>query len=238
MLFGYGEEARFRLDPRRAHLDCVPGDTPELAWQRVLVSRILPNLSLLCGREALHASAAESPLGAVLIAGPSGSGKSTLAAELVGRGWPLFSDDVVVLENVDGAVRAYPGTPHMNLASAAEERLGSLVGELGGESWVAIHECTGAARGVAAVFLLEREAGLALEVEPLPASPLTLAPFMLGRAHGPEPEDRRFALYSDLVGAARLFRLRAGIEDEPGALAEAIEAALALHPAAAIGGAS
>ena len=36
--------------------------------------------------------------GVVAIMAPSGAGKSTLAAELMRRGWPLFADDVLVLD--------------------------------------------------------------------------------------------------------------------------------------------
>ncbi len=84
-LFGYGDRARFRLDPTLTLLECAPLRTG-LHWQRVLLGRVLPNVALMRGYEALHASAVDSPDGVVAIAGPSGMGKTTLALELLRRG--------------------------------------------------------------------------------------------------------------------------------------------------------
>lgn len=164
LLFTYGERAFFRLDASRARLGCAPRDPSALDWQRVLLSRILPSVSVANGREALHASAVETPLGVVAVAAPSGMGKSTLASELVLRGWPLFADDVLVLCLETETVVAHPGSPHMNLASEAPgaarpEGLGTVLGTLAGERWIAVRGASREARPVAAVVLLERARG-------------------------------------------------------------------------------
>jgi hypothetical protein len=241
LLFTYGERACFRLAAGRDHLGCAPKDVSSLDWQRVLLTRVLPNVSQAHGREALHASVVETPLGVVAVAAPSGMGKSTLASELVQRGWPLFADDVLTLSPGAEAVVAHPGSPHMNLASesvgaARPEELGTVLGTLAGERWTAVHGASREARRVAAVVLLERAPGLSLEAEVLSASPLVLAPYMLGLPGGFGHKATRFALYSDLAESAVLLRLTADPEDPPSVLAETLERALDLKAPLALGG--
>lgn len=228
--FGYGERARFRLDPAGSRLGCAPREVADLDWQRALLTRVLPNVSIFHGHEALHACAVETPLGVVAVAAPSGMGKSTLAAELIQRGWPLFADDVLALRRQAGAVEARPATPHMNVAAGAgdTEGIGTTLGTLAGERWVAARQTCSQGRRVAAIVLLQRGPGLSLGTEPLPASPLDLAPYMLGLPDDDGRDAPRFALYSDLVETAGLLRLNGGPRDRPADLADAIEGALGL----------
>jgi len=239
LLFSFGESAWFHLDPTRERLGCASLDPDQLDWQRVLVDRVLPLVSLARGREALHAAAVETPLGVVAIAAGSGSGKSTLAAELMRRGHRFFCDDILVLDGAGGAI-AHPGAPHMNLdlpgvsaVSAELPALASTLGILADERWVevaanAAHE----PRRVAAIVLFERATGLSLQARRLPASPLTLVPLMLGL-----PDEVReaatFAVYSDLVDSAVLLELSGDVDDSPAEFAAALEAAIGLEVAAA-----
>jgi len=239
LLFAYGKRGFFRLDASRARLECAPRDPLALDWQRVLLSRVLPNVSIANGREALHASAVETPIGVVAVAAPSGMGKSTLASELVQRGWPLFSDDVLVLDPRTEAVVAHPGSPHMNLASesagaARPEELGTVLGTLAGERWTAVRGASREPRPVAAVVLLERTTGLSLEAEVLSPSPLVLTPYMLGLPDDFGKSATRFALYSDLAESAVLLRLTADQTDRPADLAETLERALDLKAPLAV----
>jgi len=232
LLFDYGGGARFRLDPARACLGCAPLEPDALAWQRVLFSRILPMVSLALGREALHASAVEMACGVVGIAAPSGSGKSTLAAELMRRGTPLFADDVLTLDRRNGGVEAYPGSPHANIGpvpagSIEPEQLGTVLASFSEERWVQVRRLSRGSRRVAAIVLLERRPGLTLQAEALDASPLILAPYMLGLPDDePEREGRRFALYSDLVESTALLRLTADVAHGPAEVVDALERAL------------
>ncbi len=241
--FTYGERAFFRLDASRARLGCAPWNPSALDWQRVLLSRVLPSVSIANGREALHASAVETPLGVVAVAAPSGMGKSTLASELVRRGWPLFADDVLALSPGTEAVEAHPTSPHMNLAieaagAARPEELGTVLGTLAGEQWTAVRGASREARPVAAVVLLERVPGFSLEAEALSPSPLVLAPYMLGLPGDFGRDATRFALYSDLAETAVLLRLTADQMDRPADLAETLERALGLKAPLAIRGAA
>jgi len=234
LLFAYGDRARFRLDAQRQSLACAPRQA-SLDWQRALIGKVLPSISVMRGYEALHAGAVDSPEGVVAIAGPSGSGKSTLAIELLRRGWPLFADDVLTLDRTEGAVRAHPGTPHMSLAESLPDAidpqtLGATLGILAGERWLAAQTTTKHPRPVRMVCLLERGPSLPLETHTLPSNPLPLAPYMLGLSSDGERQRNRFCLYADLMESATLVRLTAGFEHRPGQLADLLEQALARRP--------
>jgi hypothetical protein len=241
LLFSYGDSAWFLFDSARGRLGCASADPASLDWQRVLLDRVLPLVSVAVGREALHSAAVETPLGVVAIAASSGTGKSTLAAELTRRGHRFFCDDILILDGGGGAV-AHPGAPHMNLdlpaTSAAALQLpafASTLGILAGEAWVEVgSRAAREPREVVAIVLLERAAGLTLQARRLPVSPLTLVPFMLGL-----PDEARdaatFAVYSDLVDSAVLLRLSGGADDSPADFAAALEDAIGLDVAAAEG---
>jgi hypothetical protein len=233
ILFTYADHARFRLDAGGLRLDCAPS-RGGLDWQRVLVGKVIPSISVMRGYEALHAGVVDSPDGVVAIAGPSGSGKSTLASELVRRGWPLFADDELTLEKDADVVRAHPGTPHMTLASDVPEggrrELGDVLGVLGGERWLMVSSTTHKTRPVRMICLLERRPGLSLGAVTLPANPLLLAPYMLGLSTSAKRERSRFCLYSDLVEGARLIRLTGDLQSRPCQLADMVERALAETP--------
>ena len=235
LLFSYGNRARFRLYADMCRLDCAPAN-PGLDWQRALIGKVLPAISVMRGYEALHAAAVDSPEGVVAIMAPSGSGKSTLAIELLGRGWPLFADDVLILEDADGSVRAHPGTPHMNVAehpsnSFDPQTLGDTLGILAGERWLAATNTTCSTRPVRMLCMLERGPGLATETHVLGTNPLTLAPYMLGLSEDAERQRGRFGLYADLIESTPLVRVSADAGLEPRQLADLIEDALEHRPA-------
>ncbi|HEV3047451.1 MAG TPA: hypothetical protein VGY13_08840, partial [Solirubrobacteraceae bacterium] len=230
LLFGDGARASFRLNGEASALQCAPREDG-LHWQRTLLGKVLSTVSVLRGHEALHASAVDSPWGAVAIAAPTGMGKTTLALELMGRGWPLLADDVVVLASTPEGVLAQPGTPHMNLAVTApggsrSRAPGPTLALLAGERWIAAREHARAARPVCAICLLERAAGQPLAVRALPRNPLLLTPYMLGLLESRERRRTRFELYADLVDAAALMRLTCAGEDSPGALADMLVSSL------------
>lgn len=226
LLFGYGDECRYLLNAAAERLLCAPAEPSSLAWQRVLLSRVLPVVAIACGYEALHAAAVRTPAGAVAILGASGAGKSTLAVELVRRGHPLLGDDVLVVGRGPDGVLAFPGGAHFSLEPGAEAGIDAeVLGELGGKVWALAAEPAGEPAPVAAVVLLERGEG-SVEVEELPASPLTLAPFMLGLPDEEGRDGDRFALYADLVEAGRLLRLGGSATAPVSEFAEALERAV------------
>jgi hypothetical protein len=225
LLFGYGTEALYLLDPAGREMVCAPAEASALGWQRVLLSRVLPVVAIARGYEALHAAAVETPAGVVAVVGPSGAGKSTLAAELLRRGHRLFGDDVLVIGSGAEGVLAYPAGPHLSLERGGEGGLDvEVLGELGGKLWAVSGKAACAPAPVAAVVLLERSEG-PVAVQELPPSPLAAAPFMLGLPDEEGRDASRFALYADLVESARLLRL--GGDGAAPELAAALERAVA-----------
>jgi hypothetical protein len=236
LLFSYGRRARFRLGPDRRLLQCAPARTG-LDWQRVLLGKVLGNVSMLRGREALHASAVESPHGVVAILGPSGAGKSTLALELMRRGWPLFADDVLAMSARAKRVTAHPATPHLTVSEreatgvghvkeANIRRLGSTLARFGDELWLSARMASRAPRRVSVLCLLDRAGSGRPEAQALPGNPLLLAPYMLGFRGDDERARRRFELYGELAASATTLRLSAHPGAPPAALAELLEEAL------------
>jgi hypothetical protein len=226
LLFGYGAEARYLLDPAAERLLCAPDEPSALSWQRVLLSRVLPIVAIARGYEALHAAAVQTPAGVVAIVGASGAGKSTLAAELLRRGHDPFGDDVLVVGRRGDGVIAFPGGAQLSLETAdAEDLDAEILGEVGGKLWAVAGEPASEPAALAAVVLLERGEG-PVQMRELPPSPLPLAPFMLGLPDEEGREGERFALYADLVEAGRLLRLGGGASaaESAAALERAIEA--------------
>jgi hypothetical protein len=229
LLFRYGSRALFHLDPEATRLACSPAEVTAISWRRVLCSRVLPLVALAHGREALHAGAVETPAGVVALAGPSGAGKSTLTAELVARGHRLFTDDLLVLSAEAEGVVAHPGGPYLSLADGVVAAPpGKILDNVGDKRWIAVRDAAREPRQVAAIVLLERGGASSPTISRIPASPLPLAPFMLGLPDEPGRDGTRFSTYSDLVEGAALLRLRAAAEDSAADLARELERALSV----------
>jgi hypothetical protein len=75
-------------------------------------------LPILCapeGWQTIHASAAETEQGVLLICGGSGSGKTTLLLRLLDTGRScLFSEDIVLVDSERGLVRAWEHSLHLH----------------------------------------------------------------------------------------------------------------------------
>jgi len=238
-LFSYGHRAQLRLHADMRTLDCGPLDAEEPDWQRALITKVIPAISVMRGYEALHACALQSPDGVVGIIGPSGAGKSTLAAELARRGWPLFADDILTLEHTTPRPRAHPGTRHMNLAAHAPgdpDELGDTIAILAGERWMRAHSLAAGPMPVRMLCLLDRRGDSLPQARVESANPLVLAPYMLGLSSDSERQRSRFDLYADLMESATLVRLTAAPSHSPEMLADMIELALARRPQIVVGG--
>jgi hypothetical protein len=71
----------------------------------------------------LHASAVAIEGTAIGILGPAGAGKSTTAAGFARLGYPIISDDIVVLEPAASAFMVQPGYPRLCLCPDAVDTL-------------------------------------------------------------------------------------------------------------------
>jgi hypothetical protein len=83
------------------------------------------------GVEPFHATAVAVNGAAVAFLGGNGFGKSTLAAAFVRRGFPLLTDDMLVLDEAGGRVLAYPGPPRLKLFPQIARRLLAVTADLG-----------------------------------------------------------------------------------------------------------
>src|SRR6516162_7060758 len=95
---------------------CRPlAHTAEMTVRHLLLDQVLP--LILSRRESLvlHASAVLTGHGAIAFAGKTGKGKSTLASSFALQGFPLVSDDYLVLRPGHAGWMAMPSYPGVRL---------------------------------------------------------------------------------------------------------------------------
>lgn len=100
-------------------------DTADDVFARQCV--VGPGLGILLHRRGplvLHGGAVEVDGRAVVVVGHKGAGKSTTSAALVARGHRLLTDDIVVVDEVDGALWVRPGPTQMKLRDNSAEAVG------------------------------------------------------------------------------------------------------------------
>ena len=104
----FARTAQFLVDVKKRLVTChAVGATAADTWRPVLLNQLFP-LLLAEDRLVLHASAVATPDGAIVFAGAPGQGKSTLATALALRGFPLVSDDFLVIDQSGAAPLALP----------------------------------------------------------------------------------------------------------------------------------
>lgn len=82
---------------------------------------VLPMALQALGFEVLHASSILTPAGVVAWCAGTGTGKSTLAYGLHRRGWPLWSDDIVVWRIAGNHACAYSVESIVHLRAPSQE---------------------------------------------------------------------------------------------------------------------
>jgi hypothetical protein len=80
-----------------------------------LLGQVLAFALVARGHEPLHATAVVIDGEAIAFLGDCGYGKSTLGAAFLARGYPILTDDVLVLEAGSGRWRAHAGPPRVKL---------------------------------------------------------------------------------------------------------------------------
>jgi hypothetical protein len=94
--------------------------------RHLLIDQVMP-LVLSRDRLVLHASAVATPRGAAAFVGFTGSGKSTLAAALAAHGFPLLTDDCLVIERARDGFLARPFYPGARLWPDSVRAVGGSV---------------------------------------------------------------------------------------------------------------
>lgn len=85
------------------------------SFQVYMLGQALSFALIRLGFEPLHATAVIVDGRAAAFLGDSGFGKSTLAACFLSAGFPVLTDDVLILREVSGSTMAYPGPSRIKL---------------------------------------------------------------------------------------------------------------------------
>jgi len=113
-------------------------DADEKSVRLFLLTNAMAALLHQRNKVALHAGAVVTNDGLIIICGDSGAGKSTTISALQQKGYKVFADDVVVLEeDAQGKVIAFASYPTIKLWEDSLEKLG--VGELTEEAKLREH---------------------------------------------------------------------------------------------------
>jgi hypothetical protein len=229
-LFRYAERDYFLISARGDMILCAPRDREDMSWLRFLLDTVLWWTALANGLHVLHAGAVELDGGVVAIISDSGGGKSTLTAELLLRGAPLFSDDLLVLGPANELL-AHPGPPLMNLAADRGDlrELGTPLARLdegAEEAWVRIDRATDGPRPLRALFLYRRGPDLQLAVERLRPTVVELAPHAWAIPDDVAAARKRFELLGLIAENVPVFALTAHLSDSPATIADELATAL------------
>jgi hypothetical protein len=212
-----------------SELWCAPADLSDPSWWRVVLDSVLFTVALIEGYEALHAAAVVTPGrdGVIAITAPMGGGKSTLLSELLREELTLVADDVVVLagSGSGSAPMAHPAPPLVTLPSARISALRTAHGGtpapicvLGEESWVGVPTHP-EPLPLRSLVVLERSPGGQLSLSRV-RSPLShLMSSLMSFPRTRERERARFELASEIAASVGIWKLTAGLDTPPQALA-------------------
>jgi hypothetical protein len=117
----------FRIHPRQMRIECAvePGAAGSTVAHLILDHAIPRLLSLKPGYLVLHASALVVEKQTIAILGNSGQGKSTLAAWFASQGFPLLTDDCLVLRN-EGPAQQWLAQPSYHSVRLWPESVNAL----------------------------------------------------------------------------------------------------------------
>ena len=115
-------EFRVAADGRR--IVCRPAEASSAeSFQVYLLGQALACALVKQAIEPLHATAIVVDDRAVAFLGGSAFGKSTLAASFLGAGYPLLTDDLLIVRESPHGALAYPGPPRLKLFPAIATRV-------------------------------------------------------------------------------------------------------------------
>lgn len=116
--------ADFHLSTDATRIDCYPEPgTPYDTIGHLLLDQVFPLVLCKSGCMVVHASAVVAPAGAVAFVGSTGRGKSTLAASFALQGFPLITDDCLILDQAEDGLIATPSYPGARLWDDSIETL-------------------------------------------------------------------------------------------------------------------
>lgn len=102
--------ADFSLSPEEMRITCYrSAHIPDDSIRHLLLDQVIPRLLSHRGQLIIHASCIQIGDSGIAFCGESGWGKSTLAAFLYSQGYPLLTDDCLLLEGKGSDIVATPG---------------------------------------------------------------------------------------------------------------------------------
>jgi len=108
--------ADFEVSADGQKVCCWPApDISENTLEHLYLNQVLPLALSKRGKQVFHASAIETPAGAVAFMAESGRGKSTLAASFATSGFRFLTDDALLLEEAEGGYTVLPSHPSIRL---------------------------------------------------------------------------------------------------------------------------
>jgi hypothetical protein len=115
-LLRFTDLADFLVSPEGSDIRCYPvPDTPLETIRHLLLDQVIPLFLSVRGRLVLHASAVVVPGGAIAFLGETGQGKSTLSGSFVTQGFPLVTDDCLLLQEAGEHLIGHPSYPGLRL---------------------------------------------------------------------------------------------------------------------------
>jgi len=116
--------ADFEVSADGLTVRCWPA--PEISdntLQHLYLNQVLPLALSKRGQQVFHASAIETPAGALAFMAESGRGKSTLAASFATSGFRFLTDDALLLEAGEGGYNVLPSHPSIRLWDDSKDAL-------------------------------------------------------------------------------------------------------------------
>ena len=133
-LIRFPEGCSFYIQPSLMRIDCDPVDGIAASTvAHLILDHAIPRLlSLTPGFVVFHASAVQVGDRVIAVLGKSGQGKSTLAASLAAEGYPLLTDDCLVVhwDESEGQWLAQPSYQSVRLWPDSVDALGIPDSEL------------------------------------------------------------------------------------------------------------
>lgn len=107
--------AEFHIIPDCYQINCFPLTNKIGIIRHLLLDQVIPRVLYHNGEFVVHASGINFATGGGLFLGETGYGKSTIAMKLCHLGFPLISDDCVLLRKEAGKVLIVPNYPGARL---------------------------------------------------------------------------------------------------------------------------
>jgi hypothetical protein len=122
---GWGDAFEFLIAADGREVLALVHDGASLeSFHTYLLGQVLSFVLIQRGMEPLHATAVETPCGAVAFLGASGAGKSTLASGFVAEGNAVLTDDLLVIHPGEMEPLVHPGPPRLKLFPDTAKAIG------------------------------------------------------------------------------------------------------------------